>query len=52
MRRRLYFLLPDSASARGMMDDPRWAWHAARELGAQAPYPAIYQRCHPSVWKP
>lgn len=40
------------AVARGMMDDPRWAWHAARELGAQAPYPAIYQRCHPSVWKP
>jgi 2,4-dienoyl-CoA reductase-like NADH-dependent reductase (Old Yellow Enzyme family) len=40
------------AIARGMMDDPRWAWHAARELGAQAPYAKQYARCHPSVWKP
>jgi 2,4-dienoyl-CoA reductase-like NADH-dependent reductase (Old Yellow Enzyme family) len=40
------------AIARGMLDDPRWAWHAARELGAEAPYAANYQRCHPSVWKP
>ncbi|MSQ58658.1 MAG: NADH:flavin oxidoreductase/NADH oxidase [Betaproteobacteria bacterium] len=40
------------AIARGMMDDPRWAWHAARELGAQTAYAPNYQRCHPSVWKP
>jgi 2,4-dienoyl-CoA reductase-like NADH-dependent reductase (Old Yellow Enzyme family) len=40
------------AIARAMMDDPRWAWHAARELGAEAPYAPNYQRCHPSVWKP
>jgi 2,4-dienoyl-CoA reductase-like NADH-dependent reductase (Old Yellow Enzyme family) len=40
------------AIARGMMDDPRWAWHAARELGAEAPYAPNYQRCHPSQWKP
>lgn len=40
------------AIARGMMDDPRWAWHAARELGAEAPYARNYMRCHPSVWKP
>jgi 2,4-dienoyl-CoA reductase-like NADH-dependent reductase (Old Yellow Enzyme family) len=40
------------AIARGMMDDPRWAWHAARELGAEAAYAPNYQRCHPSVWKP
>lgn len=41
------------AIARGMMDDPRWAWHAARELGAEAPpYAAQYNRCHPSAWKP
>jgi 2,4-dienoyl-CoA reductase-like NADH-dependent reductase (Old Yellow Enzyme family) len=40
------------AIARGMLDDPRWAWHAARELGAETPYAANYQRCHPSVWKP
>ncbi|MEO8627132.1 MAG: NADH:flavin oxidoreductase/NADH oxidase [Betaproteobacteria bacterium] len=40
------------ALARGVMDDPRWAWHAARELGAEAPYPANYMRAHPSQWKP
>jgi 2,4-dienoyl-CoA reductase-like NADH-dependent reductase (Old Yellow Enzyme family) len=40
------------AIARAMMDDPRWAWHAARELGAQALYAPNYQRCHPSIWKP
>jgi 2,4-dienoyl-CoA reductase-like NADH-dependent reductase (Old Yellow Enzyme family) len=41
------------AIARGMMDDPRWAWHAARELGAEPPpYAPQYNRCHPSSWKP
>ncbi|HWQ39489.1 MAG TPA: NADH:flavin oxidoreductase/NADH oxidase [Burkholderiales bacterium] len=40
------------AIARGMMDDPRWAWHAARELGAETAYAPNYMRCHPSVWKP
>ncbi|MDQ3259539.1 MAG: NADH:flavin oxidoreductase/NADH oxidase [Pseudomonadota bacterium] len=40
------------AIARAMMDNPRWAWHAARELGAETAYAAQYQRCHPSVWKP
>ncbi len=41
------------AIARGMMDDPRWAWHAARELGAEPPpYAPQYRRCHPSVWAP
>jgi 2,4-dienoyl-CoA reductase-like NADH-dependent reductase (Old Yellow Enzyme family) len=40
------------AIARAVMDDPRWAWHAARELGAQTAYAPNYQRCHPSVWKP
>jgi 2,4-dienoyl-CoA reductase-like NADH-dependent reductase (Old Yellow Enzyme family) len=40
------------AIARAMMDDPRWAWHAARELQALAPYAPNYMRCHPSVWKP
>lgn len=38
------------ALARAAMDDPRWVWHAARELGAQSNYPRNYQRCHPSVW--
>ncbi|MGD2138969.1 MAG: NADH:flavin oxidoreductase/NADH oxidase [Burkholderiales bacterium] len=40
------------ALARGVMDDPRWAWHAARALGADTAYPKNYQRCHPSVWQP
>jgi 2,4-dienoyl-CoA reductase-like NADH-dependent reductase (Old Yellow Enzyme family) len=40
------------AIARAMMDDPRWAWHAARELGADTAYAPNYQRCQPSVWKP
>ena len=40
------------AIARAMMDDPRWAWHAARELGAEAPYAQNYIRCSPAVWKP
>jgi len=37
--------------ARGMMDDPRWAWHAAAELGAKADYPPQYRRCSPEFWK-
>jgi 2,4-dienoyl-CoA reductase-like NADH-dependent reductase (Old Yellow Enzyme family) len=40
------------ALARGAMDDPRWAWHAARDLGEEIAYPKNYQRCHPSVWQP
>ena len=40
------------ALARGMMDDPRWAWHAARELGEQTAYAANYARCSPSQWQP
>jgi len=38
--------------ARAMMDNPRWAWHAARELGAETPYAPNYVRCSPAVWKP
>jgi len=38
------------ALARGMMWDPRWAWHAAEELGAETPYAKMYARCHPSGW--
>ncbi|MGH6945634.1 MAG: oxidoreductase, partial [Geminicoccaceae bacterium] len=38
------------ALARGIMFDPRWAWHAAEELGAETAYPPIYIRCHPSRW--
>ena len=36
------------ALARGMMFDPRWAWHAAEELGADTAYARQYARCHPS----
>ncbi len=37
------------ALARGMLYDPRWPWHAAEALGAVAPFPAQYQRAHPSL---
>ena len=40
------------AIARAAMDDPRWAWHAARELGAETPYAPNYVRASPAVWKP
>jgi 2,4-dienoyl-CoA reductase-like NADH-dependent reductase (Old Yellow Enzyme family) len=40
------------AIARAMMDDPRWAWHAARELGGETAYAPNYMRCSPSQWKP
>ncbi len=35
--------------ARGMLYDPRWAWHAADALGAgeSASFPNQYQRCRP-----
>jgi NADPH2 dehydrogenase len=35
------------ALARGMLYDPRWAWHAAAELGAEVTYPNQYLRCQP-----
>jgi 2,4-dienoyl-CoA reductase-like NADH-dependent reductase (Old Yellow Enzyme family) len=38
------------ALARGFLDDPRWAWHAAAALGADVDYPAQYRRAHPSQW--
>ena len=39
------------ALARAMMFDPRWAWHAARALGAETVYAERYQRCHPDNWR-
>ena len=39
------------AIARAAMDDPRWAWHAARELDIKIDYSPNYQRCHPDIWK-
>lgn len=37
------------ALGRGMMWEPRWAWHAAEALGAAAPFPPQYARSHPSM---
>jgi 2,4-dienoyl-CoA reductase-like NADH-dependent reductase (Old Yellow Enzyme family) len=38
------------ALARGMLYDPRWAWHAAEDLWVDLEYPPQYRRCHPSRW--
>lgn len=37
------------AIGRGMLYNPRWAWHAAVELGAEFSYPPQYERSHPSM---
>lgn len=34
---------------RGAMWDPRWPWHAAEVLGAEASYPPRSTPCHPSL---
>ena len=39
------------AIARGAMDNPRWAWHAARALGVDTEYPDQYVRCRPDLWR-
>ncbi len=39
------------ALARGMLDDPRWAWHAADRLGIDLSYPKQYRMAHPSRLK-
>ncbi len=36
--------------ARGMMWNPRWAWHAAEALGVDTEYAPQYARCHPARW--
>lgn len=38
------------ALARAFLDDPRWAWHAAAALGADALYPPQYRRARPDQW--
>ena len=38
------------ALARGLLYDPRWAWHAAETLGADAAYPLQYERSRPAKW--
>lgn len=37
------------ALARGMLWDPRWVWHAAKELDAEIQLPAPYARCNPAM---
>ena len=37
------------ALARGALWDPRWAWHAAEELGAETPYAPKMMACHPKL---
>jgi NADPH2 dehydrogenase len=39
------------ALARGMLYDPRWAWHAAAELGGEVYAPPQYWRSQPSAKK-
>lgn len=38
------------ALARGFLWNPRWAWHAALELGAAAYVPPQYLRGRPAAW--
>jgi 2,4-dienoyl-CoA reductase-like NADH-dependent reductase (Old Yellow Enzyme family) len=38
------------ALARGLLDDPRWVWHAAERFGVKLEYPPQYRRAHPDVW--
>ena len=37
------------ALARGIMWDPRWAWHAAEALGVEADYAPKMKACHPTM---
>lgn len=39
------------ALARGILYDPRWPWHAAAHLGAQAKAPPQYQRSQPRQYR-
>ena len=38
------------AMARPMLFNPRWAWHAAQELGEPMAYPRQYERGRPDKW--
>jgi 2,4-dienoyl-CoA reductase-like NADH-dependent reductase (Old Yellow Enzyme family) len=38
------------ALARAFLDDPRWVWHAAEQLGATISYPSPYARVAPAAW--
>ena len=36
--------------ARGFLDDPRWAWHAAEALGEDLAVAPQYERARPKLW--
>ena len=38
------------ALARGLLDNPRWVWHAAQHFGVKLDYPPQYARSHHSLW--
>jgi len=38
------------ALARGLLDDPRWVWHAAERLGVKIEFPPQYRRAHHELW--
>jgi 2,4-dienoyl-CoA reductase-like NADH-dependent reductase (Old Yellow Enzyme family) len=38
------------ALGRAMLDNPRWGWHAAEQLGATPAHPPQYERCGAGVW--
>ena len=38
------------ALARAVLDDPHWAWHAARTLGADVKRPLQYARTSAKLW--
>jgi NADPH2 dehydrogenase len=40
------------AMARAFLDDPHWAWHAAKTLGGEVPRPSQYLRVGPKMWAP
>ena len=40
------------AIARGFLDDPHWAWHAAKALDADVKRPNQYLRAGPPFWPP
>jgi 2,4-dienoyl-CoA reductase-like NADH-dependent reductase (Old Yellow Enzyme family) len=40
------------AMARAMLNDPRWGWHAAQQLGAEVARAPQYLRVGPKLWAP
>jgi 2,4-dienoyl-CoA reductase-like NADH-dependent reductase (Old Yellow Enzyme family) len=36
--------------ARAFLDNPRWVWHAAEQLGASVSYPPQYERARRTIW--